>query len=133
VKDVNDFISPGQKIKTGLLKIQGDNKISLSIKAANPGEPPFVPFLVSTLLEIPACQLSVCEACLFDSACVEHCCAAESDAERAQRQGKEREGGGKQRAPARPPLGSSTAQPEGVLLCLTFRLLPNHDLPCWWK
>jgi predicted RNA-binding protein with RPS1 domain len=60
VKDVNDFISPGQKINAVLLKIEGDNKLSLSIKAANPGKPPFVTILFSTLLEIPASQLLLC-------------------------------------------------------------------------
>ena len=37
VKDVNDHISQGQKISVMLLKVEGDSKISLSMKAANPG------------------------------------------------------------------------------------------------
>lgn len=40
VKDVNDHISPGQKISVKLLKIEGENKLSLSIKEAAPGKLP---------------------------------------------------------------------------------------------
>ena len=40
VKDVNDHISPGQKVNVVLLKVEGESKISLSMKAANPGRRP---------------------------------------------------------------------------------------------
>lgn len=38
VKDINEFVSVGQKVNVALLSIEGDTKLSLSIKAATPGK-----------------------------------------------------------------------------------------------
>lgn len=42
VKDVNEHISPGQKVSVALLRVEGENKLNLSIKAAVPGPSPLL-------------------------------------------------------------------------------------------
>lgn len=126
VKDVNDHISPGQKVNVMMLKVEGENKISLSMKAANPGRSPLATqsallpvtqrashFILVTTVSIShlspcATHTQACEQTIWQlrSGVL---CTAETEAEKADRQEREAASGGAQRAPRR---GRASAAPQ---------------------